>query len=366
MRFLDLFCGAGGLSLGFLEAGWQCVGALDYSSDAIATYRLNFPKHWTIQCDISSFSASDAGLRRKIDWVIGGPPCQGFSTVGKRLSSDPRNLLISEFVRIVREVSPLGFLLENVLGLRDMNFVRSTARSFEEIGYHVDCFVLRSADFGIPQFRQRLFFVGNRRNRGFLPPASTVAGPDLITVDDAIGDLPRLKAGDHITSYDRPPMTPYQRKMRGLSRYLQGHEASSHPPRLLKAISFIPDGGDRTFIPRRYQPTSGFHNSYSRLCSTAPAVAVTQNMGKPSGTRCIHPTQDRGLTAREGARLQGFPDSFHFLGGMTSQRLQVANAVSPILARILARALEDERCWHRCLVDAKMDARSASDWSAAG
>ncbi len=116
-------------------------------------------------------------------------------------------------------------------------------------------------------------------------------------------------------------------------------------PHLVKAISHIPDGGNRRHIPKSLQPASGFHNSYSRLNSQAPAVAVTQNMGKPSGTRCIHPFQHRGLTAREGARLQGFPDTFVFSNGVTGQRLQVANAVSPILAEVIGKSLADEQSW---------------------
>jgi DNA (cytosine-5)-methyltransferase 1 len=115
---------------------------------------------------------------------------------------------------------------------------------------------------------------------------------------------------------------------------------------LVKALSFIPDGGNRRAIPSRYQPSSGFHNSYSRLNSREPAVAVTSNLGKPSGTRCVHPFQNRGLTAREGARLQSFPDSFHFFGGIVSQRLQVANAVPPMLARALGESLADETSWN--------------------
>ncbi|MBL8849536.1 MAG: DNA cytosine methyltransferase, partial [Planctomycetaceae bacterium] len=166
-----------------------------------------------------------------------------------------------------------------------------------------------------------------------------------VTVWDAIGDLPELEPGQSKEEYSYPAITDYQRKMRRGSSGLQGHFASKHPEHLVNAISHIPDGGNRKSIPKRFQPASGYHNSYSRLHSKSPAVAVTQNMGKPSGTRCIHPFQNRGLTAREGARLQGFPDTFHFCGGMMSQRLQIANAVSPILARVLGRALADERSW---------------------
>jgi DNA (cytosine-5)-methyltransferase 1 len=126
---------------------------------------------------------------------------------------------------------------------------------------------------------------------------------------------------------------------------LQGHTVSNHPPHLVRAISFIPDGGNRRAIPDKYQPRSGFHNSYSRLSSRHPAVAVTSNMGKPSATRCVHPFQDRGLTAREGARLQSFPDRFCFEAGVTSQRLQTANAVPPRLGEMLGRWLGDEASW---------------------
>jgi DNA (cytosine-5)-methyltransferase 1 len=166
-----------------------------------------------------------------------------------------------------------------------------------------------------------------------------------VTVWDAIGDLPEVGPGEEATAYDRPAASEYQTRLRKNSKTIQGHIASSHPPHLIKAISFIPDGGNRRSIPPHFQPRSGFHNSYSRLSSTAPAVAVTQNMGKPSGTRCIHPFQHRGLTAREGARLQGFPDIFHFSGGVTSQRLQIANAVSPILAKEVGQALSDVSNW---------------------
>jgi len=346
VKYLDLFCGAGGLSLGFSQAGWECVGAVDSWDDAVRTYRRNFPKHSVLLGDIAKFDPGYFGLRvGNVDWVIGGPPCQGFSTVGKREREDPRNALVRHFAHIVRELSPLGFLVENVVGLRDMKFVVGVRRLFERMGYHVDVAVLRSADFGVPQLRHRIFFVGRNDGRGFRFPKPQREPNQYVSVWDAIGDLPELNAGGSAFAYDRRAFTGYQREMRRGSKELQGHEASAHPESLVRAISFIPDGGNRRSIPARYQPKSGFHNSYSRLHSASPAVAVTQNMGKPSGTRCIHPFQDRGLTAREGARLQGFPDGFHFLAGLTSQRLQIANAVSPILAKFLAKALLDQRSW---------------------
>jgi DNA (cytosine-5)-methyltransferase 1 len=353
MNYLDLFCGAGGLSLGFIEAGWNCVGALDSWEDAAETYNQNFPKHDIHRGDVATFSAKRLGLKRgEVDFIIGGPPCQGFSTVGKRVRNDPRNSLVSHFARLVDEIAPTGFLIENVVGLRDMSFVDDVRELFEQFGYRTEVAVLRAADYGIPQLRHRIFFIGRKDGRLFRFPQPTHKSRGYVTVWDAIGDLPELSAGESAQSYDSRALTAYQRKMRLGSKLLQGHDASAHPRSLVQAISFIPDGGNRRSIPDRYQPRSGFHNSYSRLHSRSPAVAVTQNMGKPSGTRCIHPFQDRGLTAREGARLQGFPDRFHFIGGSTSQRLQIANAVSPILARVLAESLAEDQSWHR---DVKSD-----------
>jgi DNA (cytosine-5)-methyltransferase 1 len=355
--FVDLFCGAGGLSLGLFNAGWECVKALDCWPDAIRTYNLNVDRghlgetasarHRAEQLDIHDLRGET--LRKSVsetpDWVVGGPPCQGYSTVGKRIPEDPRNELFLEFRRVVAELNPEGFLIENVLGLKDMSFEQAVKSSFESLGYQVGFAVLTAADFGVPQLRRRVVFVGHRTRGGFLFPSSVVLPDEYTTVSDAIGDLPEVRPGKTVRIYDREPSTPYQKMLRDGHDELQGHTASQHPPHLVKAISFIPDGGNRRDIPDRYQPASGYHNSYSRLASWRPAVAVTSNMSKPSATRCIHPFQNRGLTAREGARLQSFPDRFYFCGGGVSQRLQIANAVPPLLARCLGEALEDPHRW---------------------
>lgn len=345
---VDVFCGAGGLSLGFENAGWKVVGAIDHWPDAIKTHSANLPSHTAHCADVTSLTAARLArlLPSKPDWVIGGPPCQGFSTVGKRNRSDPRNALVREFARFVKILRPEGFLIENVLGLRDMDFVRSIESHFRGLGYAVSHFVLSAADFGVPQLRRRLFFVGSIHGLVASAPLPTVRRDQYVSVWDAIGDLPPLSPGESAFSYASGPLCAYQRGIRRGSRSLQGHEASRHPAHLVKAISFVPDGGNRQSIPARYQPRSGFHNSYSRLHSASPAVAVTQNMGKPSGTRCIHPFQHRGLTTREGARLQSFPDRFRFAGAMMSQRLQVANAVPPLLAEAVAAHLLDASSWN--------------------
>lgn len=344
-RFIDLFSGAGGLTKGLQDAGWDCALALDGWADAIDTYKLNLPGHPALCMDIKD---ADLGflarhLDSEVDWVVGGPPCQGWSTVGKRQWDDERNDLFTEFMRIVRLIRPRGFLIENVVGLKDMQAQDAVKELFSDLGYSVSFHVLRAADYGVPQLRKRVVFIGSRDGLWFDAPEPTRG--DFTTVMDAIGDLPEVGPGETATSYEQPAQTAYQRRLRRGSRTLQGHTVSKHPPHLVKAISFVPDGGNRQSIPPEYQPRSGFHNSYSRLASWRPAVAVTSNLGKPSATRCVHPFQDRGLTAREGARLQSFPDRFHFTGGIVSQRLQIANAVPPMLGEAIGRALVGGGYW---------------------
>ena len=345
--FVDLFAGAGGFSYGLGSAGWTGLLAIDNWGDAVQTYQKNFGGHAIWETDVALVDQQRlrSHMEGDPDWVVGGPPCQGFSTVGKRQRSDSRNQLFLEFMRIVKLLKPQGFVLENVLGLKDMKFVDDVVEVFSELGYRVSPMVLRSADFGVPQLRRRVVFVGHQEFGYFLGPLPSNTGRGFVTVWDAIGDLPEVGPGETATEYDKQPFTDYQSSRRLGSVELQGHTVSNHPPHLVKAISFIPDGGNRLAIPDEFQPASGFHNSYSRLSSKAPAVAITSNMGKPSATRCIHPFQHRGLTAREGARLQSFSDSFHFSGGVVSQRLQVANAVPPLLAEAIGIALLDEKRW---------------------
>lgn len=345
--FVDLFSGAGGLTQGLVDAGWRPLLAVDHWADAIRSYRQRFHDHPAVDSDIA-----DLDKRRLVrllddrpEWVVGGPPCQGFSTVGKRLRTDPRNRLVEQFRRVVRDLEPEGIIVENVLGLKDMGAHGGITELFEELGYATTFQIVRAADFGIPQLRRRAVFVGHR-SRGWMVPLKPLVDPTrYVTVWDAIGDLPVVGPGETQTLYEREPFTDYQRKLRGSSQTIQGHTVSAHPRHLVEAISYIPDGGNRFDIPDRLQPESGFHNSYSRLASDKPAVAVTGNMGKPSATRCIHPKQHRGLTAREGARLQSFPDDFHFAAGVTSQRLQIANAVPPILARSIGAACDSAMSW---------------------
>lgn len=344
IRSIDLFCGIGGLTLGLKQAGVVCLGGTDVWEDAGETFRANLPEIPFALADITKVTT--AGLlsainadTADIDLIVGGPPCQGFSTVGKRLIEDPRNSLWQHYLMTVEDIRPAYVIIENVEGLNVMQGGKvrdAIIGAFADIGYRMKSRVLVSAEYGVPQLRKRIVFFG------WLPslaepqyPRPKLSRPEWVTVKDAIFDLPPLASGEEAGEYGSAPQTPYQQRMRGGSKVVRNHAAANHPAHLVEILSHIPDGGNRKSIPENLQPKSGFHNSYARLASNKPAIAVTSNMRKPSSARATHPTQNRGLTVREGLRLQGFPDWFEVKGSRTSQYLQVGNAVPPILGAAL-------------------------------
>ncbi|RIK79344.1 MAG: DNA (cytosine-5-)-methyltransferase [Planctomycetota bacterium] len=345
-KVLDLFCGIGGLSLGLTRACLLPIGGIDNWQDAARTYEYNHPGQRVLVADISTLGVSEIESFfdvpiSSIDIMVGGPPCQGFSTVGKRDSRDPRNKLWQHYLELVDQIRPAYVLVENVEGLVVMDrggVCENIVNGFAQIGYHAKWKLLRSADYGVPQLRKRVIFMAWLDGLAE-PEYPRTSKRQHVTVADAIYDLPKLSAGESATAYDRPPQTAYQKARRGQSMELHNHQAASHPPHLVELLSHIPDGGNRKSIPDHLQPKSGFHNSYSRLASDKPAVAVTSNMRKPSSARATHPEQHRGLTVREGLRLQTFDDSFIVLGARTSQYLQVGNAVPPLLGEALGKEL---------------------------
>ena len=345
-RILDLFCGIGGLSLGLSRAGLSPIGGLDNWKDAARTYEHNHHNQPCMVADISTVRVEEiceffAVKPKDIDMMAGGPPCQGFSTVGKRDSRDPRNKLWQHYLELVDQIRPAYVLVENVEGMVVMDrggVCESVVANFANIGYRAKWKLLRSADFGVPQLRKRVIFMAWLD--GLVEPKyPTASKRDHVTVGDAIFDLPSLESGESVEEYDKKPTTAYQKARRGKSTTLKNHEAAKHPKHLVELLSHIPDGGNRKSIPDELQPKSGFHNSYARLASDKPAVAVTSNMRKPSSARATHPTENRGLTVREGLRLQTFDDSFEVLGTRTSQYLQVGNAVPPLLGEVLGQQL---------------------------
>jgi DNA (cytosine-5)-methyltransferase 1 len=337
-RSLDLFCGIGGLTLGFQRAGIHAIGGIDYCQNAKQTFERNLSPVPCLLSDLTQTTVSEIEeffkiSAAEIDIITGGAPCQGFSTVGKRDITDPRNSLWRNFRDLVAEIRPAYVIIENVEGMLVMQGGKvrdSVIASFAEIGYHMKCRLLKAADYGIPQLRKRAFFLGWLD--GLLPPEFPApTARYYVTVADAISDLPPLNAGEICKLYQTKPQTYYQIARRKTTNILLHHEAAKHSQKLIEILQHIPDGGNRKSIPDRLQPASGFHNSYARLASNKPAIAVTSNMRKPSSARATHPTQHRGLTVREGLRLQSFDDDFEVIGSRTSQYLQVGNAVPPLL-----------------------------------
>ncbi|MGD9782945.1 MAG: DNA cytosine methyltransferase [Kiritimatiellia bacterium] len=350
---LDLFAGAGGLGLGLEWAGFDVKAANEYEDVFAATYADNHPQTHVFPGDVL-----DRNVRSKllaaaqgVDLVAGGPPCQGFSTVGKKNETDPRNRLFYAFLGIVRDLRPRAVLFENVGGFRRMYEGRAFAalvQGLEELGYASPHFaILNAVNHGVPQLRERTFVVAFREDRPFRFPAPTHAPAQdplcekrYLTLADALSDLPPVASGETSDRYLRAPANSYQTFMRkGAGRVLTEQDGPWHGPKLLNVISRVPPGGTILDVPPELRPKSCFANTYSRLWWDRPSTTITRNLGTPSSSRCIHPHADRGLTTREGARLQSFPDRYRFSGSRIQKNLQIGNAVPPLLAQALGQSI---------------------------
>lgn len=360
---LDLFCGAGGLSYGFELAGFNVGAALDFDPVAIETYRKNNPNTPVLMHDVASISGRKLTqlVGRDIDVVIGGPSCQGFSTHGKRDPKDSRNFLFKHFVRIVDEIQPAWVVMENVKGLLTYDRGRYRElihRSFERIGYRIESRVLRAADYGVPQLRERLFFIATRTKSEIVFPAPTHCPAEVseisglkpyVTVWEAIGDLPELGIEGSASEYASRPVTDYQRyARRGASRKLTLHRARRISPLAMGLVQKIKQGGGIRSIPVTQLPdrfrkmrkisTGAYRRDcttlYYRLAWDKPSYTITTYFTNVSSGPFVHPTQNRALTPREAARLQSFPDSYDFFDKMVPR--QIGNAVPPLLARAVA------------------------------
>ncbi len=356
---LDLFAGAGGLGLGLTWAGFRVQAANEYEPVFAATYALNHSETAVVAGDVldPTVRAALLAAAQGVDLVAGGPPCQGFSTVGKKDEDDPRNKLFYAFLEIVGALKPRAVLFENVSGFRRMyggRAFQALYRGLEDLGYPaLHCDILNAVEYGVPQSRQRTFVVAFRENAAFRFPAPTHGEPDKLfrakpplTLDEALSDLPAVRSGESSDRYRSPPQNDYQAFMRtGAGETLTEHDGPWHGERLLAVLAQVPPGGTILDVPENLRPRSCFANTYARLWADRPSTTITRNFGTPSSSRCIHPRADRGLTTREGARLQSFPDSYQFTGTRIRKNLQIGNAVPPLLARALGQEI------FRALVD---------------
>jgi DNA (cytosine-5)-methyltransferase 1 len=316
--FVDLFAGAGGFTLGLRRVGGVLDVAIDADRDCVETLRTNTPAGSVVHGDVR-----DHDHERKVDVVVAGPPCQGFSKLNRRRNGDERNVLYAEILRCVESTSPTCVVVENVPGFLQTEKATALAAALRQRGYSVRSGVVNAADYGVPQRRLRALLCAARRGRGLPWPNSTHTAPRHRTVADAFTLLPTTPDG---ANWHRP----YPR----LSQ--------------LERIRSVPEGGSRRDLPADlvldcWRETTGFSDVLGRLAWHKPAVTVRTEFFRPEKGRFLHPSEDRPITVREAARLQSFPDEFVFPEGqtLTSVARQIGNAIPPRLAEAIGRAILD-------------------------
>ena len=329
---IELFTGAGGMMLGIEQAGFNSLFANEIHSDPVKTLKRNFPAIPIIEGEIQNFSASKlfelAGINKKmmnhVDLIAGGLPCQGFSTAGLKDKTDPRNNLIGEYLRIVKEIQPRYFILENVTGLKTLHNGKLHENILFEIdktGYQFKDKVLYAPDYGVPQMRKRLIIIGSKNGKVPTHPEPSFSSdnknlfnqnlPKYVTVSDAINDLPQIQQGESGVHYKSKPKSGYQQLMRkNYNGLITNHIAGKHRLKTMEYFSLIPPGGNVMDIPEELRKKKqGVQrwplNGLSRTITTEPSDF-------------LHPTIDRIPTIREMARIQSSPDNFEFLGQRTT------------------------------------------------
>lgn len=343
MIVADLFAGVGGLSQGFIKAGFEVAFAVEFDKEIAASYKKNHPNTEVFAEDISNINLDDIKSRHpQIDVVMGGPPCQGFSQKGKRMSlDDPRNFLFQQFVRFVAGLRPKYFVLENVPNIITTSggyFKEQIINEFGKLGYDVCCGVLHAADFGVPQDRRRAVFIGQL---GKLEVELPKPNGRKTTIKEAIYDLPFIESGEgeEVSSYDKKTNSAFQREIRGNAKVLYNHVATKHSAAAIEKLKMIPKGKGKEVLPQEMLTKSIYSGTWSRLLEDGIAPTITTRFDTPSSGRFTHPILHRCLTVREAARIQTFPDSFVFYGSRGSQMKQVGNAVPPMLAYAIAQVI---------------------------
>lgn len=342
-KIIDLFCGCGGLSLGFENAGFESKLAVDFWNDAVVTYNHNRTNKVGICADIKDLSNEYLKSLNKdgeIVGVIGGPPCQGYSTVGTRDINDPRNHLYLQYCRVVEQVQPQFFVLENVKGLTTLSngmFRDDIYDRFTKLGYTVTYKIINAAHYGVPQKRERVFFVGIKNTEFVFPEGDE---NHVVTCSDALSDLPILNEENGSSlqhNYACEPQTPYQSLMRKKSTVVLNHQLTMHTEQTKVIIGMIPDGGKIKDLPKEYWDIRKYNKAFERMSSVRPSNTVD------TGHRnYFHYSENRIPTARENARLQSFPDDFEIIGTRTSQYKQIGNAVPPLMAYAIAKAIKEQ------------------------
>lgn len=342
---IDLFSGCGGLSFGFEQAGFECILGVDFDKPALKTFKYNHPNAEAMHLDLSEEKSiktitSEVG-ERQVKLIVAGPPCQGFSLSGSRDEADKRNTLFYSVFKLAAVVKPKYIVIENVPGIATL--YKGKAREaileeFKKLGYTCSEKLLYAPDYGVPQIRKRMFFVGVLGDEQFEFPLPTHSESGYVTCEEAISDLPSLEhdLGSEISDYATEPMSDYQKMMRTDSDKLFNHVGTKHTDLIVSVIKQVPEGGNHKDLPEGVGTSRKFNEAWTRYHSKKPSKTID------TGHRNhFHYKWHRVPTARENARLQSFPDSFHFVGPKTQQYKQIGNAVPPLLGYALGKQILD-------------------------
>lgn len=343
-RILDLFCGAGGMSYGMHKnSHFVTKVALDINEKLAQTFKENIPESELIIGDIQDKEIKEKIInlskKNKVNMIIGGPPCQGFSLKGKKLGlDDPRNFLFIEYLHLVQELKPLVFVIENVKSLMSTSngwFKNQIISEIKKLGYKVSVGIVRASDYGVPQNRERVIFLCSK-NKAISLPEPTVKKPT--TVRDAIEDLAYLNSneGDFEQSYITEAKTEYQKLMRKDSARLYNHKASNHSEIAIHKLSMIPPEKGKEYLPENLLGKQKFNSTWGRLKWDEPSPTIDTRFDAASNGTNNHPFLNRSITPREAARIQSFDDRFIFYGNKVDIRTQIGNAVPPLMAKAIA------------------------------
>ena len=343
LTVIDIFCGAGGLSEGFRQAGFKIVAGVDFDQQAISTYALNFNQSaaicWDLSKPLTECPEAQPILSQVIEVIVGGPPCQGFSIAGKRNHEDPRNRLFEAYFDIIKKVKPRAIVIENVPAMMTMNkgaFIHELESRLTSLGYAVNKKVLWANDYGVPQKRKRLIVVATKPSQTRTEFKYHAGSQVLITCKEAIGDLPLLESepGADSQPYKSKAHNSYQSLMRRGSTKLHNHWAVIHTQKTKQTIAMVPDGGNYKSLPKSLWKSRKVNIAWTRMRSDAPCFTIDAGHNHH-----FHYKANRVPTVRECARIQSFPDTFIFKGNKTSQFRQVGNAVPPLMAKAIAQSL---------------------------
>lgn len=346
LNVIDLFSGCGGFSCGFESAGYQVILGVDNDKTALETFKANHKHAKTLLADLHQDEAIDeivlAVAGNKIDVIIAGPPCQGFSLTGARKINDERNKLFYSVFNLAKRLNPKAVIIENVPGLAALyggHAKEAILDEFKKLGFTCKEKVLFAPDFEVPQIRKRLFFVGLRKELGFFEfPGEVLSPKNYNTTSIAISDLPSRENefGKEVDKYNSAPTNEYQKRMRNGSEILYNHVATKHTEHVINVISQVPEGGNHKDLPNGVGDSRKFNEAWTRYHSQKPSKTID------TGHRNhFHYKWNRVPTIRECARLQSFPDNFVFCGTRTLQNKQVGNAVPPLLGFHVALKLKE-------------------------